>query len=69
MDQAEAQVRGYERVRSGTDMLGDLAGRLRGRAGFDDAHLSVAQYGKLAEKAPTGAELVPAGRSWRSCAR
>ena len=61
VDQAEAQVRGYERVRSGTDMLGDLAGRLRGRAGFDDEHLSVAQYGKLTEKAPTGAELVPAG--------
>ncbi len=61
VEQAEAQVRGYERVKAGTDMLGDLAGRLRGRAGFDDEHMSVAQYGKLEDKAGTGAELVPAG--------
>jgi Xaa-Pro aminopeptidase len=42
-------------------MLGDLAGRLRGRAGFDDAHLSVRAHGRLAAKAGTGVELVPAG--------
>jgi Xaa-Pro aminopeptidase len=42
-------------------MLGDLSGRLRGRAGFDDEHLSVAAHAKLAEKVGTGAELVRAG--------
>jgi Xaa-Pro aminopeptidase len=42
-------------------MLGDVAKRLRGRAGFDDEHLSVASHRKLAEKAPDGVELVPAG--------
>ena len=32
-------------------MAGDMGGRLRGRAGFDDEHVSVALHGKLAEKA------------------
>ena len=41
MEQAAEQVREYERVEAGRDMLGDLAARLRGRAGFDDEHLSV----------------------------
>jgi Xaa-Pro aminopeptidase len=42
-------------------MLADLASRLRGRAGFDDEHLSVAAHRKLSEKLPDGAELVAAG--------
>ena len=42
-------------------MAGDLAERLKGRAGFEDAHVSVRQRGKLAEKAPEGVELVAAG--------
>jgi Xaa-Pro aminopeptidase len=60
-EQAQAQVRGYERVEAGRDMLGDLAKRLRGRSGFDDAHLTVEVHRKLAEKAEEGVELVPAG--------
>jgi Xaa-Pro aminopeptidase len=61
-EQAEAQVRGgWERLEAGREMLGELAGRLHGRCGFDDAHLSVATHRKLAEKLPAGAELVPAG--------
>jgi Xaa-Pro aminopeptidase len=61
-EQAESQVRGgWERLEAGRDMLGELAGRLRGRCGFDDAQVSVATHGKLAAKLPAEAELVPAG--------
>ena len=61
VEQARTQVPEYERVEAGRDMLGDLSGRLRGRAGFDDEHLSVAAHAKLAEKLGTGVELVRAG--------
>ena len=59
--QARQQVPEYERIEAGRDMLGDLSGRLRGRAGFDDEHLSVAAHRKLSEKLPDGVELAPAG--------
>ena len=61
VEQAGQQVREYERVEAGRDMLGDVARRLRGRAGFDDEHLSVAAHRKLSETLPEGVELVPAG--------
>ena len=61
VEQAREQVPDFERIEAGRDMLGDLAKRLRGRAGFDDEHLSVASHGKLAEKAPDDVELAPAG--------
>ena len=61
VEQAREQVADFERIEAGRDMLGDLAKRLRGRAGFDDEHMSVASHRKLAEKAPDGVELVPAG--------
>jgi Xaa-Pro aminopeptidase len=61
VEQARTQVPEYERVEAGRDMLGDLSGRLRGRAGFDDEHLSVAAHAKLAEKVGTGVKLVRAG--------
>jgi Xaa-Pro aminopeptidase len=61
VEQARTQVPEYERVEAGRDMLGDLSGRLRGRAGFDDEHLSVAAHAKLAEKLGTDVELVRAG--------
>jgi Xaa-Pro aminopeptidase len=60
VEQARAQVPEYERVEAGRDMLGDLAGRLRGRTGFDDDDLSVAAHGKLADKVGPDVELVPA---------
>ena len=60
-DQARSQVHGYELIEAGRDMLGDLANRLRGRAGFDDGHVTVEVHGKLAEKAGEGVELVAAG--------
>lgn len=61
VERARAEVREFERVEGGRDLLGDLAARLRGRAGFDDAHLSVRAHRRLAEKAAEGVELVPAG--------
>jgi Xaa-Pro aminopeptidase len=42
-------------------MIGDLAARLRGRAGFEDAHVTVEVHRKLREKVPDGVELLPAG--------
>jgi Xaa-Pro aminopeptidase len=62
VEQASSQVQGYERVQAGRDMVGDLAGRLRGRAGFDDAHVTVEVHRKLGEKLAEGVELVPAGK-------
>jgi Xaa-Pro aminopeptidase len=60
VEQARAQVPEYERIEAGRDMLGDVAGRLRGRAGFDADHLSVSAHAKLAEKVAADVELVPA---------
>jgi Xaa-Pro aminopeptidase len=61
VERARAEVPDFERIEVGRDLLGDVAGRLRGRAGFDDAHLSVRDHRRLAEKAGEGVELVPAG--------
>jgi Xaa-Pro aminopeptidase len=60
VEQARAQVPDYERIEAGRDMLGDVAGRLGGRTGFDDDHLSVSAHAKLAEKVGADVELVPA---------
>jgi Xaa-Pro aminopeptidase len=62
VQQASSQVQGYERVEAGRDMVGDLAGRLRGRAGFEDAHVTVELHRRLGERLAEGVELVPAGR-------
>ena len=40
--------------RPGRDMLGDLAGRLRGRAGFEDSHVSVAKHAQARGEARRG---------------
>jgi Xaa-Pro aminopeptidase len=61
VERARAEVRDFERVEGGRDLLGDLAARLSGRAGFDDAHVSVRAHRRLAEKAGEDVELVPAG--------
>lgn len=61
MEQAKAQAEGWERLEAGREMLADLAARLKGRAGFDDEHLSVRAHTKLAKKVGEGVELVPAG--------
>ena len=59
--QAEEQVRGFERLPAGRELATDLVEHLRGRAGFDDAHVTVRTHGKLAEKVGEDVELVPAG--------
>src|SRR3712207_3721626 len=61
VERAEEEVRGFEHVKAGRDLLGDLASRLRGRAGFDDSHVTVGAHRKLLEKVGEGVELVPAG--------
>jgi Xaa-Pro aminopeptidase len=61
VEQARLQVTEFERLEASRELLGDLAGRLRGRAGFDDAHVSVKAHRLLGEKVGEGAELVPAG--------
>jgi Xaa-Pro aminopeptidase len=61
VEQAREQVPEFDRVEAGRDMLGDVAKRLRGRAGFDDEHLSVAAHRKVAAESPDDVELVPAG--------
>jgi Xaa-Pro aminopeptidase len=61
VEQAEQQVTEFERLEAGRELLGDLAARLRGRAGFDDGHLSVKAHRLLSEKLGDGVELVPAG--------
>ena len=61
VEQARDQVPDFERIQAGADMLRDVAKRLRGRAGFDDDHLSVASFTKVSETVPDGVELVPAG--------
>ena len=60
VEQAKQQVPEFERLAASRELLGDLSSRLRGRAGFDDAHVSVRAHRLLGEKAPAGVELVPA---------
>ena len=60
-EQAGEQVSGFELLPAGRDLAADLAARLAGRAGFDDARMSVRTHAKLVEKVPEGVELVPAG--------
>jgi Xaa-Pro aminopeptidase len=61
-ERAAAEVDGaFDRVTAGSRLLPELAGRLSGRVGFDDAATSVANLGKLTEELPDGVELVAAG--------
>ncbi len=64
VDQAAAQVAGFDRERGPRDLLDALrepwpAGGLR--LGFDDAHVSVRTHRRLRELLPADVELVPAG--------
>jgi len=61
VDQAEQQVPDFERIQGRQDLLGDVAERLSGRVGFDDANVSVRTHRRLAELAGDAVELVPAG--------
>jgi Xaa-Pro aminopeptidase len=45
---AKAQVSDFTVLEVGQELLGDMAARLVGQAGFDDAHVSVRTHSKLA---------------------
>jgi Xaa-Pro aminopeptidase len=63
-EQAAVQVapQGFEVVRAGRDLLGELARRLpSGRSGFDDERVTVKAHARLVEKAGATVELVAAG--------
>ena len=61
VEQARSEVAGYDLETAGRALLGDVAHRLQGRTGFDDAHMSVRAHKTLAESAPTGVTLAAAG--------
>ena len=61
VEQAREQVPDFEQVTVGPQMLDEVAKVLRGRAGFDDEHMSVSAHRKLGEKVPDGVDLVGAG--------
>ncbi len=62
VEQAQAQVPDtFERVRGKQDLLGDAVERMRGRVGYDDAHMTVRQLRRLEGLVPDEVELVPAG--------
>ena len=60
VEQARQQVPEFEQLEASRELLGDLAAWLRGRAGFDDAHVSVRAHRLLSEKVGEGVELVAA---------
>lgn len=61
VEQAAEQVRDFDRVRAGRDLLGDLAGHLSGgRIGFEDEWLSVKAHSGLTKAVAGRIELVPA---------
>ena len=61
VEQAEQQVEGFERVEGRQELFGEVAKRLAGRVGFDDADVTVRRHGRLAELVGEGVELVAAG--------
>ena len=61
-ERAAAEVgEGWERPPTERELLPQIAARMRGRVGYEDAKLSARQLGKLEEAVGRGAELVPAG--------
>jgi Xaa-Pro aminopeptidase len=59
VEQAAEQVQGFDQLRAGRDLLGDVGARLSGRVGFEDASLSVRSHARLVEAAAE-AELLGA---------
>jgi len=60
-ERAEAEVEGWEIVPAADDWRGGIAGRLSGKAGFEDHHMAVRTLGKVEEKLPDGVSLEGAG--------
>ena len=53
-------MRDFELGGATRDLLEDVAKRLRGTVGFEEDHVTVAAYRRLAERVRDGVELVPA---------
>src|SRR5215208_855698 len=60
VEQAQDQVREFELVKGERDLLAQLAKLLNGRAGFDDAHVTVRVHRKLLDATGEEVELVEA---------
>lgn len=58
--QSEREVRDFELMPAGRDLLGDVAQKLSGRVGFEDGSLPVRSHAKLTEVVAADVELVPA---------
>ena len=61
VQQAEQEIDGFERLMGREELLAEVAERLSGRVGFDDADVSVRRHVRLREIFGDGVELVPAG--------
>ena len=61
VEQAEEQVPDFERLPAARELVAGVVPHLSGRAGFDDAHMSVRTHQKFAEAVGEGVELVAAG--------
>lgn len=62
VEQAAAEVDGFEQRRGGRDLLADAVEGLAGRVGFEDHHVPVRTWERLKEAAPEAVELAGAGR-------
>ena len=62
VQQAERQVRDFDRERGRQDLLEEAAARLSGRVGFEDHDLSVKRHERLSTLVGEGVELTGAGR-------
>ena len=51
----------WERPEAERELVPQIVGRMSGRVGFEDAHLSVRQLARLEAAADEGVELLPAG--------
>jgi Xaa-Pro aminopeptidase len=51
----------WERPEAERELIPQIVGRMSGRVGFEDAHLSVRQLARLEAATEAGVELIPAG--------
>jgi Xaa-Pro aminopeptidase len=51
----------WERPEADRELIPQIVGRMSGRVGFEDAHLSVRQLARLEAATEAGVELIPAG--------
>jgi Xaa-Pro aminopeptidase len=60
VEQASEEVDGFDFLQAGRDLVGDVAARLAGRVGFEDASMSVRSFKRLTQAVDGKAELVGA---------